>query len=88
MAERPVRVLALAVDPTGASRLGAAQDRGGEPLAEMILDLAAAYLHGGLALAVPFLSWGIDRVEPNARRLRVPALAGARHCTDPAVGDL
>lgn len=36
-------------------------------IANTLLTLAGIYLWAGIVVAVVFLSWGIDRVDPSAR---------------------
>ncbi len=47
--------------------LPAAPPGGDMETAALLVDLARLWLWAGAATALPFLLWGIDRVEPNAR---------------------
>ena len=36
-------------------------------IADALLTLAAIYIWIGIAVAVAFLAWGVDRIDPSAR---------------------
>jgi hypothetical protein len=48
-------------------------------LASVLIQVAQAYLWAGAAVAAAFLLWGVDRIDPSARRaylFRLLALPG------------
>jgi hypothetical protein len=54
--------------PRNVRRAAGISGRVGERVAELIVALAGAYVAAGAVFAVAFLTWGVSRIDPAARK--------------------